>query len=105
MIMQITSGFLFIIFGIYNLFNLGSLPKKQMKILKRILNEDQIKKYRRSLSIPHFLIGLLCIIMGILESLSILNPIIYVGIYVILAIFFIIILIKINIKYTGYARI
>ncbi len=105
MITQIITGLMFIIIGISNLLNLGVLPKKQMKILKEILDEEQMKKYRRSLSIPFFLLGILCIIMGIIESLSILNPILYIGIYVILAILFIIMLIKINIKYTGYIRI
>lgn len=104
MITQIMFGTSMVVIGLFHLLNINLFFKKQLMSLENRLDKKKIKLYRKVLSIPYFLIGILIITMAYIEKLGILSVGVYLGLYIPLAALCIYLIIYINKKYTEYSK-
>src|SRR5699024_4864945 len=93
---QLMIGIAFIIVGLNYLLNRKKYLHKDIDIH---VSSSDMKAYQKELSIPYLSIGLICIIMGIAYHYKIVNHIILIILYIILAVLFIINEARINKKY------
>jgi len=94
---QILLGIVFIGMGISHLLKIKTFVSN--RILDK-LGKNEIEKYQKGLIFPHVMIGVIFIIMGIIENKEILQTPVFVGLYIILAIFPLSMILLNNKKYT-----
>lgn len=83
MFAQIILGIAMIVKGILHWIN------SKVVITNRIISNisgDQIGKFQKEAALPHFLLGMLLISMGIIEEINILQTPLFIAIYIILGI-------------------
>ncbi|MGO1470367.1 MAG: hypothetical protein ACTHW2_10135 [Tissierella sp.] len=81
MFAQILLGIFMIIIGVFHLMNsklfLGNRAKRNIKTKK-------IKSFQKGMVLPHFLLGMLFISMGIVEKMFDMQRLSFIGLYVVL---------------------
>lgn len=70
------------------------------KVRQRI-NEDQIEKFQKGMALPHFLLGMLFISMGVIEKMDSLKTPKFMVIYIILGVIPLGMILVNNKKYSG----
>lgn len=102
MVAQILLGTAIIIKGIFHWTNsdvfIGTRTKEMIK-------ENQIKDFQKGFAIPHFILGILLISMGIIEEMNIVSSSIFTITYVMLAAIPLVLGIRNNKKYAGKYRL
>lgn len=83
MFAQIFLGILTIVRGVLHWVN--SKVVVNDRVISNI-SEDQIRKFQKGVALPHFLLGILFISMGIIEKMNIFQTPIFIAIYIILGI-------------------
>jgi len=96
---QIFLGIVIIVKGILHWFSTSIVISNKVK---QIISEHQLKKFQKGVALPHFLLGILFIAMGIVERMKILETPIFIAIYIILGAIPIGMTLINNKKYSGY---
>lgn len=83
MFAQIFLGIGIIVKGIFHWANTNVFISNKVK---QNISEHQLGEFQKGMVLPHFLLGMLSIVMGIIEKMNILKTSIFVAIYVVLAV-------------------